>query len=130
LGWISLNKLGYRKKLLPVKSLSPTAFIPHLIFSPNRPLAKVCFHSAPCAVSSAGFSGKRRCTKVCFAKDSGWSISARGLMNYPAACGRGIRLKVLNTYAASGGVLDPLWNKKEPRRFHSLGSFLFDIIYP
>ncbi len=35
-------------------------------------------------------------------------------MNYPAASGRGICLKVLNTYAASGGVLDPLWNKSDP----------------
>ncbi len=33
-------------------------------------------------------------------------------MNYPAASGRGICLKMLNTYAASGGVLDPLGNKK------------------
>ena len=32
-------------------------------------------------------------------------------MNYPTASGRGIHPKALNTYAASGGVLDPLWNK-------------------
>ena len=37
-------------------------------------------------------------------------------MNYPAASGRGICLKMLNTYAASGGVLDPLSNKSRTSR--------------
>ena len=49
----------------------------------NRPLAKVCFHHAPCAVLSEAYFSAAQASRKHTAEDGGWSTYARGLIKNP-----------------------------------------------